>query len=149
MVRFALVVTLVLGVTTPVMAQTLHSVELPAHLLQMPPVPFVETTVSLSHAPTRPQALLPLYVSFGALQLLDAHSTARALMSGAVESNPLMKGVVGNNASVLAVKAGGTAVAIFATERLWKRNRAAAVGFMIAANAATTWVVQHNYRAVR
>ena len=142
MVRFALVATLVLGVTAPVMAQTLDSVELPALMLRVPAVPSVDP-------PARPRLLIPLYVSFGVLQVMDAHSTTRALGGGAVESNPLMKGVVGNSASFLAVKAGGTAVAILATERLWKRNRVAAVGFMIAANAGISWVVQHNYRAVR
>jgi hypothetical protein len=141
MVRFALVATLVLGVTAPVMAQNLHSVELPALMLRVP-APSVD-------APARPRMLIPLYVSFGVLQVMDAHSTARALQGGAVESNPLMKEFAGNSASMLAVKAGGTAVAIFAAERLWPRNRAAAVGFMIAANAGISWVVQHNYRAVR
>ena len=142
MVRFAVVITLVLGVTAPVMAQNLHSIELPALMLRAPAVPSVD-------APARPRMLIPLYVSFGVLQVMDAHSTARALQGGAVESNPLMREFAGHSASLLAVKAGGTAVAIFAVERLWPRNRAAAVGFMIAANAGITWVVQHNYRAVR
>ena len=146
MVRFALVATLVLGITTPVMAQNLQSVELPAQLLE---VPFVDHHLSQSDPPSRPPALIPMYVSFGLLQLIDAHSTTRALKGGAVESNPLMKDVVGNRASLFAVKAGGTAVAIYAAERLWPRNRVAAVGFMIAANAGISWVVQHNYQVVR
>ena len=149
MVRFALVATLVSGVTAPVMAQNLQSVELPAQWLEMPAVPLVDRRLSLSDSPARPQALLPMYVSFGLLQLIDAHSTTRALKSGAVESNPLMKDVVGNRASLFAVKAGGTAVAIVAAERLWPRNRVAAVGFMIAANAGISWVVQHNYHVVQ
>ena len=142
MVRFALVATLVLGVTAPVMAQNLHSVEFPALMLRVPAIPSVD-------APARPRMLIPLYVSFTVLQVMDAHSTTQALKGGAVESNPLMKEFVGNSASLLAVKAGGTAVAIFAAERLWPRNRVAAVGFMIAANAGISWVVQHNYRAER
>src|SRR5262245_44290477 len=100
MVRFALVATLVLGVTAPVMAQDLPSVELPAQGLEMPAVPFVDRRLSVADSPARPHALLPMYVSFGVLQLIDAHSTTRALKSGAaVESNPLMKDVVGNRAS--------------------------------------------------
>lgn len=148
MVRFALVTTLLLGFTAPVRAQdVLSSVELPVQLLE---APAVQASPVSSVAPSvRPQALVPLYVSFGILQLIDAHSTSRALNGGAIESNPLMKGVVGNSASLFAVKAGGTAFAIYATERLWKRNPAAAVGFMIAANAGISWVVQHNYGVVR
>jgi hypothetical protein len=47
------------------------------------------------------------------------------------------------------VKAGGTAAVIGVSEALWKKNRTAAILFMISTNAAMTWVVDHNYRAVR
>ena len=97
----------------------------------------------------RPGALVPLYASFATLQALDAHSTSRALDQGAVEANPMMKGLAGNPTALFAVKAAGTAGVIFASEKMWKKNRAAAVFFMVAANSAMTWVVQHNYRAVR
>jgi hypothetical protein len=49
---------------------------------------------------------------------------------------------------MLAVKAAGTAGVIFASEKIWKRNKTAAVIFMIATNAGMAWVVQNNYRAV-
>jgi hypothetical protein len=97
----------------------------------------------------RPAALVPLYVSFASLQALDAHSTTRALERGAVESNPLMKGLAGNTAGMLAVKAAATAGVVYSAERIWKRNKTAAELFMAAANSAMGWVVQHNYRAVR
>ena len=97
----------------------------------------------------RPSALMPLYVSFGTLQVLDGHSTVRALRRGAVEANPLMRGIVGNPAGLFAVKTAGTAGVIYAGEKLWKRNKAAAVIFMVATNSAMAWVVQHNYRIVR
>jgi hypothetical protein len=96
--------------------------------------------------PERPNALIPLYVSFGVLQLLDSHSTARALQLGAVEANPVMKGVAGNQAAMLAVKGAGTAGVIYATEKMWKKNRAAAIIFMAATNTAMAWVVQRNYQ---
>lgn len=94
----------------------------------------------------RPGALIPLYVSFGVLQVLDSHSTTRALQLGAVEANPVMKGVAGNQAAMLAVKGVGTAGVIYATEKMWKKNRAAAVVFMVASNSAMAWVVQRNYQ---
>ena len=97
----------------------------------------------------RPKALLPLYASFASLQVLDVHSTTRAVDRGAVEMNPLMKGIVGSPVGMLAVKAGATTGVVYAGEQLWKRNKAAGVLFMIAANTAMAWVVQHNYRAVR
>jgi hypothetical protein len=118
------------------------------------PVPSAEQRPNVLDARTalekkRPGALVPLYVSFGALQVLDAHSTSRALGRGGVEANPVMKGIAGNQAGMLAVKAAGTAGVIFASEKMWKKNRTAAVIFMVASNAAMAWVVQHNYRAGR
>jgi hypothetical protein len=97
----------------------------------------------------RPAALVPLYVTFASLQALDAHSTTRALDRGAVEANPMMKGLAGNTAGMLAVKAAATTGVVYSAERIWKRNKTAAVLFMVAANSAMGWVVQHNYRAVR
>jgi len=97
----------------------------------------------------RPAPLVPLYVSFSALQVLDTHSTSQALARGGVEANPVMKGFAGSEAGMLAVKAAGTAGVIYASEKMWKRNKTAAVIFMIAANAGMAWVVQHNYRANR
>jgi len=97
----------------------------------------------------RPDALVPLYVSFSALQVLDIHSTTRAIDRGAIEANPVVRGVVGNQAGLVALKAAGTAGLIYASEKMWKRNRTASIIFMVAANSAMAWVVQNNYRAVR
>jgi hypothetical protein len=116
----------------------------------------VETAGSDSFRPAtatvqagRPAALMPLYASFVTLQVLDVHSTSYALARGAVEANPAMQGVVGNQVGFAAMKAAGTAGIIFAAERIRKKNRAAAVGLMIASNSAMAWVVQHNYRTAR
>ena len=97
----------------------------------------------------RPDPLVPLYVSFSALQVLDIHSTWRAVDRGAVEANPVLRGVVGNQVGLVALKAAGTAGLIYASEKMWKRNRAASIIFMVAANSAMAWVVQNNYRAVQ
>lgn len=114
------------------------------------PLPPVRLTRVQPPSPSkRPGSLVPLYVSFATLQVLDAHSTRRALSRGGVESNPLMKGVAGNSGALLAIKVAGTTGVIFATEKIWKKKKAAAVVFMVAANAGMAWVVQHNYRAVR
>jgi hypothetical protein len=97
----------------------------------------------------RPGALLPLYASFASLQVLDAHATAGAIERGAVEVNPMMRGFTGNPVGLLAIKSAGTAGVVWASERMWRRNKSAAVLFLIAANSAMAWVVQHNYRAAR
>jgi hypothetical protein len=97
----------------------------------------------------RPGALVPLYVSFAALQVLDLHSTAGALDRGAVEANPIVRPFASNQFGMVAVKAAGTAGVILASEQMWKKNKVAAVVFMVASNSAMTWVVQHNYRTLR
>ena len=99
--------------------------------------------------PRRPSALMPMYISFATLQVLDAHSTSRALDRGAVEANPVMRGLAGNTAGMLAVKAAATTGVVYSAERIWRKNKTAAVVFMLAANSAMAWVVQHNYRTVR
>ena len=114
------------------------------------PAPSSPNTAEVGRArERRPDALVPLYVSFSALQVLDIHSTTRAIDRGAVEVNPVLRGVVGNQAGLVALKAAGTAGLIYASEKMWKRNRTASIIFMVAANSAMAWVVQNNYRAVR
>jgi len=109
----------------------------------------IETTAAVRLEARRPSALIPLYASFVTLQILDVHSTTKALADGAVEANPAMKAFAGNSIGLTAVKAAGTAGVIVISEKLRKKNRAAAVGLMIAANSAMAMVVQHNYRVVR
>jgi hypothetical protein len=114
-----------------------------AQLAAQPPAP------RPSPSQDRPAALLPLYASFVALQGMDVHSTTRGLNRGAVEANPFMKDVAGNPGALVAVKAASTAGIVYGVERLRKKNRAAAIAVMIGLNAATAYVVQHNYRVVK
>jgi Domain of unknown function (DUF5658) len=97
----------------------------------------------------RPAALIPLYASFVTLEALDIHSTRSALARGAVEANPAMRGLTGSSLGMVTVKAAGTAGLIFASEKMWRKNKAAAVVLMIATNSAMAWVVEHNYRIAR
>jgi hypothetical protein len=130
-------------------AALLPAPALPAPVLQAPTLsPRLKLDVSRSRA-RRPGALVPLYVSFSALQVLDTHSTWRALNHGAVEANPLVRGVAGSRIGMLSLKAAGTTGIIYASEKMWKRNKAASIALMFAANSAMGWVVQNNYRAVR
>jgi hypothetical protein len=155
MVRFACAgrmaaVLIVLGAAVPVGAQEIGAPapvgDTPVLELAAPP-PSLEP--SAPRQAERPAALVPLYVSFAVLQGLDAHSTSESIGRGAVEANPLMKGLAGHRVGLVAIKAAGTAGVIYASERMWKRSKPAAVIFMIAANSAMAWVVQHNYRIAR
>ena len=93
--------------------------------------------------------LLPLYVSFAALQVLDAHSTRRALAVGGVEANPVIRSVAGSTAALVAVKAGVTASTILLSEKVRTKSRTGAILLMAALNSTYATVVAHNYRVVR
>ena len=95
----------------------------------------------------RPKALPVLYASFGALQALDAATTFRALDRGAIEANPALAGFASNRGAMVAVKAASFASTVYLTERLWKKNRVAAVVTMVCVNSAYAVIVAHNYRA--
>jgi hypothetical protein len=94
----------------------------------------------------RPGALIPLYLTFAGLQALDAHSTWRALDGGARETNPVVRGSLDNPASLVLMKGATAAGVVLLTEKLWRRNRTAAVISMIALNSAYATIAAHNYR---
>jgi hypothetical protein len=110
------------------------------------------TRVRLPVASIRNEASLVLrnlHAAFAGLQALDAHSTRRALKRGAAEVNPVMKSVSGSVLGLATAKTLVGAGVISASEKLWKKNKVAAVVFMAAANSVMAYVVQHNYRVGR
>jgi hypothetical protein len=102
-------------------------------------------TTAANPSETRPVVLAPLYITFAGLQILDAHSTLLASNLGAREANPVVRSMLGSPPALIATKAGVTASAIFASERLWKRNKAAAILMMAGLNSVYAAVVAHNY----
>jgi hypothetical protein len=162
---------LTLGVAAPAQAQELMTANGAANTVLFPVTPLAPAPVARAadagatatkaegeQGPTfsrasftprakRPVALPALYASQAALQALDAHSTYAAINRGAVEANPLMKGVVGNKGAMMAVKAGVAASTIWMAERMWKKgNRAGAIATMLIANCVTAAVVANNYK---
>src|SRR5438105_2697024 len=94
--------------------------------------------------------MLPLYSSFVGLQVLDVHSTARAIRAGAVEKNAMMSGLAGRPAALVLMKAGMAAGMIYLVDaKVRKRNRVVAMATMTGAAAAYAIIFAHNYRAVR
>jgi hypothetical protein len=109
---------------------------------QIPPALFALP----QEAARRPSPLLPLYVQYAGLQVLDVHSTRLAVDAGHSEGNPLMAPLVSKPAALVAVKAGAAFSTIYLTEKLWKKNRVAAVAFMVGVNSAYAIVAARNYR---
>jgi hypothetical protein len=94
----------------------------------------------------RPAPLVGLYASFATLQALDIASTRMALRTGAVEANPLVAPFARSPLGMTLVKAGVAGAMIYASERLWKTHRKAALLTMIGLNLAYGTAVAHNYR---
>lgn len=90
--------------------------------------------------------LVPLYVSFVALQALDTHSTLLAIDRGAKETNPIAAPFVAHPARLVAFKAGMTVGALYLIERVRRHSRVGAIVLTAAINSAYATVVVHNYR---
>lgn len=125
---------------------------LPASAEEAAPAPITVTgmvaPVKMAQALSRPAALTALYASYTVLQAYDVYSTRQALARGAREANPLMQGVVGNTGAFVAMKAGVAVATIAAAEKLWKTNKPAAIGVMIAGNSVAAIVAARNTRTL-
>ena len=87
-----------------------------------------------------------LYTSFGLLQALDAHSTSRALASGATESNAVLAGMAHRPILLMGAKTAAAAGTIVLMERFRKRHPKAAIVTMMTLNAVYAVVVVRNSR---
>ena len=103
---------------------------------------------SLRTASERPDRLRSLYISLAALQVLDVHSTKLALGNNAQarETNPIMASVGASTAGMIVLKATAAVSTYYMSERLWKKNRKAAVWTMIGLNVGYSLIVANNYR---
>ena len=121
---------------------TLVGNDTPSALL--PLYPTTRRTAAMARI-RRPKLLPALYAVTVLTQVLDAHSTMSALSRGAREMNPVMQGAASSGTTLLAVKMGTAVGTVFIAEKLWRRNRVAAVALMVAVNVATAGVAAHNY----
>src|SRR5262245_3052348 len=102
----------------------------------------VEPAFEVRSAPSSPRGVLvPLYVSFASLQMLDAHSTLRAMRAGGVEQNPLLRGLADKPAALVAIKAGVAVSTIAVADKVRGRSRVGAIALMAALNSAYAVVV--------
>ena len=111
--------------------------------------PTIAVAAPISQRLNRPKTLPALYASYAALQALDVYSTKAALSRGAREANPLMQGAVGDTSSFVALKSAVAITTIVSAERLWKKNRAAAIAVMVASNGVAAIVATRNARTLK
>lgn len=112
--------------------------------------PKMTMTLPVVAVPEKRPAVLPvLYLSLAGLQAFDVYSTRQALARGAREVNPFMAPVAGNTTGMILMKAVSTATSIVMAERLWHRNKTAAILTMIAANGVMAVVAANNARVLQ
>lgn len=106
---------------------------------------------SVFEAPRTSQrtSLTALSVMSAALQGLDAYTTLSAVGRGAREANPVVRGAVGNPAVFMALKSSMTAATIYAAQRMWPRNKGAAIAMLAITNGVMGGVVAHNMSVLR
>jgi hypothetical protein len=112
--------------------------------------PKITITLPVVATPEKRPAILPaLYLTLAGLQAYDVYSTQAGLSRGAVELNPIVSPVAGNTPSMIVMKAISTGTTIIMAERLWHRNKAAAILTMVAANGVMAVVAAHNTQVLR
>lgn len=167
--RFLLAIAVVLGWAAPVLAQGTGAATadldrdavlaaaadaaapLETGSLQLPrPLAEDAENVFLRDAERRrPAALVGLYSVLSGLNVLDVYSTMQALGNGAREANPLVARAGAQVGTAIALKAISTTGSIYFAEKVWKKNRVAAIVTMAALNAGTAVVIARNFRNAR
>jgi hypothetical protein len=125
---------LLLLCATPALAQDEPRVGDPPRIVIAPPP-----------APSRPAALMPLYIGGIGLQAYDGYSTLRGVRQGNAETNPLVIGLADRPVAFWTVKAVTTGLSILLTEQLWRDgHRKQAIVWMIVADGVMAAVAARN-----
>lgn len=90
-----------------------------------------------------------VHVATALMQVLDAHSTFKAIDAGAVEANPLLKAVGGNRAAFSAIKAGVAGSLIWGTHSMAKSHPLRALIVAGAVNSVYATIAARNYGIAR
>ena len=152
--KFNLIVTAAVLAGMTVSAHAAHAAEkdevrivgLTAIVLTPAPAPATVLAVPVVPKVKRPAILPVLYATLGATQAWDVYSTRSALRSGAREANPATAAFSSNTGALMGMKAATTAGTIVFAERMWKKNKVAAILMLTAINGATAAVSMHNMR---
>ena len=86
-----------------------------------------------------------LYATTLTMQMLDVDSTLKSMRRGAIETNPLMAGLVGNKAAFVATKFGVAAATIYAANKIAKDSKVGAILTLVGINSAYAMIVKNNY----
>jgi len=99
--------------------------------------------------PRRPAALIPLYLTYGALQAADGYLTLTAIHHGAVEQNPIVAPIAGKTSLLFGLKAATTASTLVLIERFRREHPYRAICLIGALDSGMGWVVWHNHQVIQ
>jgi len=100
--------------------------------------------------PSRPAALIPMYVGLVGLQAFDGYATIHGVRTGGAEQNPLVGGLATRPAAFWAIKGASTFTTIYFAERLWRDgHKTEAIVTMVVANAVMGVVAARNASFLR
>ena len=111
------------------------------------PAPVLEAPEEGEKCEARSPWLTPMLATHAALQIIDAHSSRRAIEAGGREANVLMRWAVTSDVRAYSVKGGGAAVIWWLVDRDACKHPQRALWTAIVMNAVSALVVRHNYRA--
>jgi Domain of unknown function (DUF5658) len=107
--------------------------------------PATRTSIDDSRARSSSGLFASLYIGFAATQVLDVHSTLRALDAGHTEANPMMKWATSRPAAFVALKTATTTGTLLVAERIRRDHPKRAMFLMAAIDTAFAFVVAKNY----
>lgn len=109
-----------------------------------PSRPTASSAAQIVWSVDRPTSFPALSLTYQALSGLDWFTTVRALNNGHREGNPTLAPLTTHPTALLLTKSASTAATLYLAERLWKRDRPAAIALMVAVNIIQGVVVVHN-----
>jgi hypothetical protein len=93
--------------------------------------------------------LSSLDLATGVVQGYDGFLTLRVVRAGGIETNPLVKPMVGNQGAMMALKVAAAVSTVVGVESLWKRDhRVGAIVASVIANSAMAMVAHHNAKVL-
>lgn len=97
----------------------------------------------------RRAVLSSLDLATGVVQGYDGFLTLRVVRAGGIETNPLVKPVVGSQGAMMAVKVAAAVSTVIGVESLWRRDhRVGAIVASVIANSAMAMVAHHNAKVL-
>jgi uncharacterized protein DUF5658 len=105
-----------------------------------------ENQAGVAKSRTSRGIVVPLYAGLIATQVLDVHSTRRAIGEGRREANAMVRWATSRPAAFIGFKVATTTGTVLLVERVRRTHPKRALFLLAAIDSAYAFVVAHNYR---